>query len=71
MASECSPSPPKKTLHVAAFIVFLTVSIFFNGIHPNFLFFFTSSANRGDATDMLVLPYYSDFSNANLDYVLK
>ena len=28
-------------------------------------------AKRGDAVDMLVLPYYSDVNNANLDYVLK
>ena len=61
----------KKPFHVAAFSVFLIVSIFFNGIHLNFFFFFTSSAKRGDAADMLVLPYYSDVSNANLDYVLK
>ena len=68
------PSPPrkrKKPFHVAAFSVFLIGSIFFNGIHPNFSFLFTPSAKRGDATDMLVLPYYSDLSNANLDYVLK
>ena len=36
-----------------------------------FLFFFTPFAKRGDAADMLVLPYYSDLSDANLDYVLK
>ena len=67
------PPPKKKTFHVAAFSVFLIVSIFFNGIHPDFsfIFFFIPSAKRGDAGDMLVLPYYSDVNNANLDYVLK
>ena len=61
-------SPPPKPFHVEAFSVFLIVLKVFNLI---FLFYFTPSAKRGDATDMLVLPYYSDVNNANLDYVLK
>ena len=36
-----------------------------------FLYFFTSSAKRGGAAGMLVLPYYSDVNNGNLDSVLK
>ena len=65
MASGC---PPPKPFHVEAFSVFLIVLKVFNLI---FLFYFTPSAKRGDAADMLVLPYYSDVNNANLDYVLK
>ena len=56
---------------LGGFQCFSNSSIFFNGIHPNFLFFFTSSAKRGNAADMLVLSYYSDLNNGNLDYALK
>ena len=59
--------PPKKTPPRNGF------QCFSNGFHfvmvftLIFLFFFTPSAKRGDAADMLVSPYYSDVSNANLD----
>ena len=65
---------PKNTVHGPARFknLFKTISIFplmvFTLI---FLFFFTPSAKRGDAADMLVLPDYSDVNNGNLDYVLK
>ena len=60
-----SGSKEKKTFHAAAFSVFLIVSTLI------FLSFFYFVCKKRDAADMLVLPYYSDVSNANLDYVLK
>ena len=44
---------------------------FSNSFHPNFSFLFYFVCKERDAADMLVLTYYSDVSNANLDYVLK